>query len=342
MIMVPEHGLYGEQAYMESVPDTVDPELGVPVVSLYGDSQGSLSPSPEMLSEVDTVVFDLQDVGSRYYTFLATMAMTMEACASAGVRFIVADRPNPIGGTTVEGNLVRPELRSFVGYMYLANRHGMTAGEAATYHASITGLDLDLQVVECKGWNRSARWPDTGLPFVPPSPNIPDWTTAIVYPGMCLLEGTNLSEGRGTTTPFHVFGAPWIRDPHALTTDLRGMDLPGVTFIPNWFIPVADKWAGLRCGGIRLMLMDIDAFSPLLTGIAILSACFRSFPDGFEYRSGAYEFVKDIPAIDLLLGNEGIRHAIEDGAEPRDIIKGMEPERREFLERREPFLIYPP
>lgn len=340
MLLVPEHGLFGEQAYMEAVDDSRDPRWSVPVVSLYGDSVQSLAPSPEVLSQVDLVVFDLQDVGARYYTYLATMALSMEACARAGVRFLVTDRPNPLGGTEVEGNLVADHLRSFVGHLPLTNRHGLTAGEAARLQAEHAGLDLDLQVISCQGLSRSDLWSDTGLPFVPPSPNIPDWSTALVYPGLCLLEGTNISEGRGTTTPFGVFGAPYMKDPGALADVLNGMELPGIGFLPTWFVPLADKWANHRCGGIRLVLTDVWAFKPLLTGIAILAACMDLYPDDFQYRNEAYEFVEDRLAIDLLLGSGDVRAALEAGNAPREILDAMKPQTKEFVQRREPFLLY--
>lgn len=339
-LWVPEHGLCGEQAYMEPVPDSVDPALSVPIVSLYGESMESLSPDLELLSTVDAVLFDLQDVGARYYTYLATMAMTMEACAKTGVQFIVADRPNPLGGLGVEGNRVRTHLRSFVGYLSLANRHGMTAAEAARLHASDRRLDLDLKILQCKGLNRAAYWPDMGLPFVPPSPNIPDWLTALVYPGMCLLEGTNLSEGRGTTTPFLLFGAPYITDPRRLAARLEGFQLAGVAFLPTWFTPLADKWAGQRCGGIRLVVTDNRTFRPLLSGITILSVCAGLYRSEFQFREEAYEFVDDHLAIDLLLGDEAVRKTLEEGTDPRDIASFMESETIDFLDSRGPYLLY--
>jgi len=340
MLLVPEHGLFGEQAYMEAVADTRDRGRSVPVVSLYGDSVQSLAPSRDVLSEVDLVVFDLQDVGARYYTYLATMAMTMQACATAGVRFVVTDRPNPLGGVAMEGNLVRDHLRSFVGHLPLTNRHGLTAGEAARLYADHADLDLDLEIVPCEGLHRSDLWPQTHLPFVPPSPNIPGWRTALVYPGMCLLEGTNLSEGRGTTTPFLVFGAPYMDDPGALAGQLNGLALDGVGFLPTWFVPSADKWAGKRCGGIRLVLTDERAFRPLLTGIAVVSACMNRYPADFKYRNEAYEFVEDRLAIDLILGAEEVRTALEAGVPPRDVVAAMTPETSEFGKAREPYLLY--
>lgn len=339
-LLVPEHGLFGEAVYMEPVPDARDPRLGLPVVSLYGDRAESLAPRADLLRGLDAVVFDLQDVGARYYTYLATMAMCMDACAAAGVAFVVLDRPNPIGGLAVEGNRVRPGMESFVGWMPLPNRHGLTAGEAARLHAATRGLDLDLSVVACEGWQRADTWPATALPFVPPSPNIPTWETALVYPGMCLLEGTNLSEGRGTTTPFLLFGAPWIDDPWALAADLDALVLPGVRWRPTFFAPRADKCAGTRCGGAQVVVTDAVAFRPLLAGLAVLATVRRRWPADLAWRTDAYEFVHDRLAIDLLFGDPAIRPALEAGADPRDLASAMEPEAAAFVEERRTFLLY--
>ncbi len=341
LLLVPEHGLYGEHAYMEPVPDSVDPHLGVPVVSLYGGSEDSLAPSEDLLRGLDAVVFDLQDIGARYYTYLATMAMTLQSCARVGVQFIVCDRPNPIGLSVVEGGRVRPHLRSFVGYLDVPVRHGLTAGEAARLHAAAAHLDADLLVIECAGLSRSLMWPDLHLPFVPPSPNIPDFETALLYSGLCLLEGTNASEGRGTTTPFKVLGAPWVRDPFALAQRLNAYTLPGAAFRPLFFTPIADKWSGQRCGGVQTLVLDPKAFRPFLTGLTILRALMDEAPEHFAYRREAYEFVADRLALDLLLGDEALRAALEEGADPRDLAASLAPVEREFQEFRRPFLLYP-
>ncbi len=340
-LVVPEHGLYGEQAYMEPVSDGVEPHLGVPVVSLYGSSARSLAPSEDLLRGLDAVVFDLQDVGARYYTYLATMALTLEVCSRVGVQFIVCDRPNPIGLAALEGGHVRPHLRSFVGYLDVPVRHGLTAGEAARLHAAFARLDLDLLVLECAGLTRSLLWPDLGLPFVPPSPNMPDFETALLYPGLCLLEGTNASEGRGTTTPFKVFGAPYVRDPFALAARLSAFGLPGAAFRPLFFTPLADKWAGQRCGGVQTLVLDRARFRPFLTGLAILRALMDLAPGAFAYRRDAYEFVEDRLALDLLLGDDSLRTALEQGADPRDLAASLAPQERDFAEARRPFLLYP-
>jgi len=340
-LFVPEHGLFAEHLYMQAVPDEVDDRLGVPVRSLYGVDIASLAPSPDEIRGLDAVVFDLQDIGARYYTYLATMAMTMESCAAAGVPFVVLDRPNPIGGDAVEGNVPDPALRSFVSYLPLANRHGMTAGEVAAMTRDHLALDLELTVVPCRGWRRAQRWPETGLPFVPPSPNIPTWETALVYPGMCLLEGTNLSEGRGTTMPFFLFGAPWIRDPWALVSLLDADALPGVRFRPTAFVPSHDKAAGARCLGAQLIVTDPIRFRPLATGLSILAAVRRLHPEDLVLRTDAYEFVDDVPALDLLLGSVPLREALFAGTPAHELAAMIEAPARRFAEERGRYLLYP-
>ncbi len=339
-LLVPEHGLFGEAIYMEPVADCVDARLGVPVRSLYGDSVQSLALSASWLDGVDAVVCDLQDVGARYYTYAATMAMAMDACAAAGVAFVVADRPNPIGGCLVEGNRVLPVCQSFVGHLSVPNRHGMTVGELAHWHARTTKSSLDLTVIACPGWSRNLQWLDTGLPFVPPSPNIPNWETALVYPGMCLLEGTNLSEGRGTTLPFFLLGAPYVTDPWEWAQALDAERVPGVAWRPTYFCPGSDKWAGQRCGAVQLIVRDAAAFRPLQAGLAVLVTARRLYPEAFEWRREAYEFVRDRLAIDLLLGNPAVRAGIEAGACSRDLASAMQTERDAFVADREPDLLY--
>lgn len=340
-IFVPEHGLFGEKAYMEPVSDSFEPRLQVPLISLYGSSKDSLVPQESVLRDLDAVVFDLQDIGARYYTYLATMAMLLETCSKTKTQVIICDRPNPIGLQLVEGGSVKPHLSSFVGYLSVPVRHGLTAGEAARFHVWAKRLDLDLVILECAGLRRDMLWPDVGLPFVPPSPNIPDFESALLYPGLCLLEGTNVSEGRGTTMPFRVFGAPFIEDPFALARRLNGMQLPEVTFRPVFFTPKSDKWANKRCGGVHVIPLSHRGFRPVLTGLAILRALIDFTLAGFEYRKGPYEFVDDRLAIDLLLGDEQIRLALEQGADPREVAASFVSYESQFLDIRKPFLIYP-
>jgi uncharacterized protein YbbC (DUF1343 family) len=263
-----------------------------------------------MLAGLDAVVYDVQDIGSRYYTFIWTMAYAMEACARDGIEMIVADRPNPIGGAAVEGSLIEESFRSFVGHYPIPNRHGMTAGELAQLFNEDFGIGCRLTVVPTKGWHRSQWFDETGLPWILPSPNMPTLDTATVYPGMCLIEGTNLSEGRGTTRPFELVGAPWI-DSTRLVSELEKEDLPGVCFRPQWFCPTFHKLAGEICAGIQLHVEDRQAFRPLRTGVAVLLAVYRLWPDRFQWRPPPYEYEMERPAIDILAGGDRLRTQIE-------------------------------
>ncbi|HLL23545.1 MAG TPA: DUF1343 domain-containing protein, partial [Kofleriaceae bacterium] len=238
----PEHGVRGDAQDMISVDASRDPRTGWPVYSLYGSSEATLTPTAEMLDQVDVVVYDVQDVGSRYYTFVWTMVLAMRACAKANKAFCVLDRPNPIGGVHIEGGAIAQGFESFVGLVSCPNRHGMTAGEIAAWRHATEKLDLDLQVLTMRGWERDSRYDHTGLPWVQPSPNMPTVDTALVYPGMCLVEGTELSEGRGTTRPFELAGAPHL-DGHDLAARLTAMELPGVRFRPCVFTPQFQKHA---------------------------------------------------------------------------------------------------
>jgi uncharacterized protein YbbC (DUF1343 family) len=263
-----------------------------------------------MLAGLDAVVFDVQDIGSRYYTFIWTMAHAMEACAREGLETIVADRPNPIGGELVEGDPIEEGFRSFVGLYPIPHRHGMTAGELARLFNEDFGIGCRLTVVPTKGWHRSQWFDQTGLPWILPSPNMPTLDTATVYPGMCLIEGTNLSEGRGTTRPFELVGAPWI-DPNRLVSELEKENLPGVRFRPQWFRPTFHKFAGEICSGIQQHVQDRQVYQPLLTGVAILRAVHRLWPDRFQWRPPPYEYETERPAIDILAGNDRLREQIE-------------------------------
>jgi len=336
----PEHGVRGDAQYMAAVPEERDSRTGVPVLSLYGAAPDSLAPRPEQLTGLDALVFDIQDVGARYYTYQATMMLCMEAAAKARLRFVVLDRPNPIGGADVEGPRLAPGFESFCGLHDLAPRHGMTVGELAGLFRVERRLDgLELTVVECRGWRRGMHQRETGLPWVLPSPNMPTPETALVYPGMCLLEGTNLSEGRGTTRPFELFGAPWL-DSDRLVEALGALRLPGVRFRPVSFVPTFDKHAGVRCHGAELFVVAREAFRPFVTGVACVAAARGLAPEAFAWRTEAYEFVEGIPAFDLLCGSARERRAIEAGAPLADLARTWVPEERAFARRRRQFLRY--
>jgi len=247
----PEHGVRGDAQDMISVDAARDAHSDLPIHSLYGTTLASLTPTREMLADIDVLVYDVQDVGSRYYTFVWTMVLAMRACAAAGVAFCVLDRPNPLGGVHIEGARIAPGFESFVGLVSCPNRHGMTAGEIARWRHTVEKLDLDLAVIGMRGWQRDTRFEHTGLPWVLPSPNMPTLDTALVYPGMCLVEGTELSEGRGTTRPFELAGAPYL-DGHRLAADLAAFELPGVMFRPAVYTPMFQKHHGKACGGVQL------------------------------------------------------------------------------------------
>ncbi len=335
----PEHGLMGEAQDLIGVRDGTDPHSGLRVHSLYGDSLESLKPTAEQLHGLDALVIDLQDVGSRYYTFQATMLFCLEAASQHGLRTIVLDRPNPLGGEVVEGPLLQPSYESFVGVHPLVTRHGLTIGELARMYKAERRLGGELEVIPCIGWRRGMDFAQTGLPWVLPSPNMPTLDTALVYPGQCLLEGTNLSEGRGTTRPFELCGSPWI-DARKLCRRLQDEALPGVFFRPAWFRPTFHKFAGQTCAGLQFQVTERQAFQPVRTSLALLSAVRDLSGDALAWRREPYEFVADRLAIDLLFGSERERKALEKGISARDICSAWEAEEESFRKRRQSFLLY--
>jgi uncharacterized protein YbbC (DUF1343 family) len=335
----PEHGLHAEAQDLIGVPGSRDPLLGVPVYSLYGDTFASLQPTPDQLQGLDALVIDLQDVGSRYYTFQATMLLCLEAASRQKLRTIVLDRPNPLGGVAVEGPALQAGFESFVGLHPIATRHGLTIGELARLYQAERKLEGELLVVPCEGWRRELTFEQTGLPWVLPSPNMPAVDTAFVYPGQCLLEGTNLSEGRGTTRPFELCGAPWI-DSRQLVQRLRADALPGVAFRPASFRPTFQKFAGQTCGGVQIHVRDREAFQPVRTGLAVLAALRDCSSSAFAWRREPYEFVADPPAIDLLFGSARERLALEEGRSAQAIAQDWLAEEEAFRQRRRQVLLY--
>lgn len=338
LVLGPEHGLWGLAQDMEAVGSTRDPLFGCETVSLYGDNAASLGLRSEHVGAFDVLLADLQDVGARYYTYAATLLIAMEQLSGRGVEVVVLDRPNPIGGR-VEGNAVSPGFRSFVGYTDLPNRHGLTLGEIARLHARREGLDLDLRVVPVDGWAGGLPGTDE-LGFFWPSPNLPDLETALLYPGLCLIEGTELSEGRGTTKPFRLVGAPWV-DAADVARRLEGFAQPGLRALPYVFRPMFGKGAGHACQGLFLQVTDAQAFRPWEAGLCVLAAFRASDPDRFAWRTRAYEFVTDRPAIDLLLGNDRLRPALEAGADPRELARQAGAEAARFSAAAQPILLYP-
>ena len=333
----PQHGARGEkQDNMIESDHYTDPVTGLPVHSLYGEVR---KPTPAMLDGLDAVLFDLQDVGVRVYTFIWTMALAMEACAEAGVRFVVLDRPNPIGGIRREGPVLREEYRSFVGLHPVPLRHGLTCGEMARWLNDERGIGCDLTVIPCEGWRRDMSWADTGLPWVMPSPNLPTPDSCIVYPGMVLIEGTNLSEGRGTTRPFELFGAPWL-DPVALASRLGRARLHGVVFRPCHFEPTFQKHVGALCGGAQLHITDADAFEPVRTAVEIFIAARELAPSDFAWREPPYEYEETLAPIDILWGGAGLRQGVDAGATANEILGGVDRELDAFRKSVERYLLY--
>jgi uncharacterized protein YbbC (DUF1343 family) len=332
----PEHGLRSTAQDLIEMPDATDPKTGLLVRSLYGPTR---VPTKAMLAGLDAVLFDIQDVGSRYYTYVWTMAHAMEACARDGVEMIVLDRPNPIGGHLVEGNLIEASHQSFVGLYSLPNRHGMTAGEIARLVNAEYGIECKLTIVAMEGWRRSQWFDQTGLPWVLPSPNMPTLDTAIVYPGGCLIEGTNLSEGRGTTRPFEIIGAAWM-DGEKLARELAKEELPGVVFRPLSFQPTFQKFAGQVCGGIQQHVVDRESYRPVRTGYAVISWARRLWPDRFSWRPPPYEYELERPAIDILAGNSRIRELIDQDAPLSEIESSWQVDLGHFKRVRERYLIY--
>jgi uncharacterized protein YbbC (DUF1343 family) len=332
----PEHGIGAEAQDLVEVGDSRDRESGLPVHSLYGATR---VPTPAMLSQLDAVVYDVQDVGARYYTFVYTMLHVMQACARDGKRVVVLDRPNPLGGELVDGNVLEPEHRSFVGMHTLAVRHGMTPGELALMFRAELALDVDLRVVPLRGWRRAMPFEDTGLPWVMPSPNIPTVDTAFVYPGGCLVEGTNLSEGRGTTRPFELVGAPWLDGP-ALARALERERLPGVRFRAAAFQPTFQKHEGRVCHGVQLHVTDRRRFPAFLAYLMLIHHARRQDPGRFAWRDPPYEYEFVKRPIDILCGTRRVRETIDAGVSPRRLLPAFRAQAAAFRRRRRRYLLY--
>lgn len=333
----PQHGARGEkQDNMVESDFYRDPVTLLPVHSLYGETR---RPTEEMMREIDLLLFDLQDAGTRVYTFIHTMAYCMEACARWGKSMIVLDRPNPIGGVRVEGNLLDADYRSFVGLYPVPMRHGMTTGEMARFLNAEFNIGCDLAVAEMEGWRREFWFDDTGLPWVLPSPNLPTLDSATVYPGTVLVEGTLLSEGRGTTRPFELIGAPYI-DSRDYADTLNGLGLGGVRFRPAYFEPTFQKWAGEMCGGVQIHVLDREEFEPYLTGIAVIASARSLYPDRFAWRRPPYEYEYEKPPIEILCGGKRIPEMIARGAPVGEIRRSWQGEVERFLRLREPYLLY--
>ena len=333
----PQHGIRGEtQDNMIEWQTFLDRRTGLPAHSLYGATR---IPTADMLANVDVLVFDVQDVGTRVYTFNYTMALAMEAARENGKRFIVLDRPNPIGGSDIEGNIHEHEFKSFVGMFPLPMRHGMTIGELALMFNQEFGIGCELEVVKMQGWRRSMWHDETGLPWVLPSPNIPTTETVVVYPGCVIIEGTQVSEGRGTTRPFELLGAPYV-EPQALIDELMKDGLPGAIFRPHYFQPTFQKFAGEICGGIQIHVVDRKAYRPVITGVAIVNAIHRLYPDLFAWQQPPYEYVYDKLPFDVITGTSKLREQIEANNSVLEIEESWREGLATFKEQRQQYLLY--
>ncbi|MCY9517729.1 exo-beta-N-acetylmuramidase NamZ family protein [Paenibacillus apiarius] len=297
----PEHGIRGDAKEGEHVGSSVDKETGLPVYSLYGETR---KPTPDMLQDVDVMVFDLQDIGTRYYTYIYTMAYVMEACGEQGIPFVVLDRPNPINGMTLEGNLVDEDCRSFVGLYPIPVRHGLTIGELAQLFKEQFGVRCDLTVIPMEGWSRKMHFDETGLLWVPPSPNASGLDMGLLYPGTCLVEGTNLSEGRGTAKPFEMVGAPFI-DGYRLAKALNERRMPGILARPVSFVPTYQKHVGERCEGVQLHVTDRTALQSFSAGLQLLETITEMYPESFSYKEADF--------FDQLAGTKQLKPHIENG-----------------------------
>lgn len=329
----PEHGVRGELNAGQAVPAGVDSRTGIPVYSLYGQTR---KPTAQMLSDVDVILFDIQDVGARFYTYVQTMAYAMQAASEQGLPFVVLDRPNPIGGEIVEGPILDPQFSSFMGAHPIPIRYGMTMGELATYLNQEHRINADLTVVKLEGWQRDMWYEETGLPWVPPSPAMPTVDTAAVYPGFCLFEGTNVSEGRGTTKPFEVIGAPWI-DGDKLAKELNAVGLIGAGFRPLQFVPAFSKYSEEMCCGIQVHVLDRRSFRPFAAAITAIDIIHQLWPDEFEFlpppESGRFHF-------DLLVGTDKVRQDLLSGRPAPAIVGDWQHRLSDFLSVRSRYLMY--
>ena len=319
-IFSPQHGIWGEQqANMIESHHAYEPHLGVPIFSLYSETR---APTEEMLAKIEYLIIDLQDVGTRIYTFIWTLKNCLQACAKRNLPLVVLDRPNPLGGIMIEGPLLEPEYSSFVGELSIPMRHGLTIGEAALLMNKELNIQADLEVISLKGWTRDLLFSDLNRTWIPPSPNLPQLKSVTLYPGQVLFEGTNISEGRGTTTPFELVGAPFV-DPEVLTDHLHSFNIPGVTFIPIRFLPTFDKWAGESCGGIRIHINHEDRFSAYKTSLLIIMGIHDLWPQKFAWLSPPYEYEYKKMPIDILSGSTKTRLDITQHPASHDLLQKL-------------------
>jgi len=336
-IFGPQHGFRSDlQDNMIESPHTKDQRRNVPIFSLYSETR---EPTPEMLDLIDVLVIDIQDVGARIYTFIYTMANCLRAAARQGLPVIVCDRPNPIGGVAIEGPMLEGGYESFVGQFPMPMRHGMTVAELARLFNEHHGIGAKLEIVPMEGWSRDMYWDETGLPWVMPSPNMPTLDTAIVYPGTVLFEGTMLSEGRGTTRPFELIGAPWL-DGEQLAVRMNGTGLKGVHFRAVMFEPTFQKHARATCGGCQIHVTSRQEFEPVKVGVSLMRECYGLTPDRFKWRDPPYEYEHDKMPIDILAGSPTLRNQIEQQVPLEEIAQSWRPGVAEFAQAIRPYLLY--
>ncbi len=336
-LLAPQHGFFAEkQDNMIESADMVDPGLDLPVFSLYGQTR---IPDRAMFEPIDVLLVDLQDVGTRVYTFVYTLSYCMEAARKYHRKVVVLDRPNPINGLAIEGNCLDPEYASFVGRYPIPMRHGLTIGELARLFNETFAIGCDLEIVPLKNWRRRMYFKDTGLPWIAPSPNLPTPTAAMVYPGQVIWEGTNVSEGRGTTQPFELFGAPYI-DTEKLLSAVSQQPLPGAVLRTVSFEPTSNKWQGERCNGFQIHITDPFRYRPFETSLAFLGAVQRLYPVDFKWKTPPYEYEFEKQPIDLILGSRRIRQELEKGAEIADLKSQWQAELDDYARMSRGFHLY--
>ncbi len=333
----PQHGFFSEkQDNMIESDHGIDGVTGLPVYSLYGETR---KPYPSMFAGIDVLLVDLIDVGTRVYTFIWTVVHCLEVAAETGVQVVILDRPNPIGGHLIEGNILREECASFVGRCAIPMRHGLTIGELALFCNRELSIGADVEVVKMVGWQRNMLFPATGYPWVFPSPNMPSFVAALVYPGQVIWEGTNISEARGTTLPFELFGAPFL-DHREVLDFLRSTELPGCTLRPLRFEPTSGKWMGQGCTGFQMHVTDHEAFRPCRTSLALLQAIRSLYPEPFAYKAPPYEYEFERLPMDLIIGDRAIREALENGTPIVELEQGWQGELDEYRLRCRAVLLY--
>lgn len=333
----PQHGFFSEkQDNMIESGHATDAVSGLPVYSLYGETR---RPYAEMFAEVDVLLIDLIDVGTRVYTFIWTVVYCLQVAAETGTKVMILDRPNPIGGVAIEGNLLKEECASFVGLHSIPMRHGLSVGEMALLCNREMGINAELSVVAVGGWRRSMLFDQTGLPWVFPSPNMPGFATALVYPGQVIWEGTNVSEARGTTLPFELFGAPFVEHQEVMSA-LSSTDLPSCVLRPLCFEPTSGKWMGQKCVGFQIHVTDAFTFRPYRTSLALLQALYRLYPGNFAYKEPPYEYEFERLPMDLILGDRRVREAVEHGVSIIELEQSWQGELDVYRQRIAPVLLY--